>query len=104
MATQPTGSDHPRTSVNITSEHYIRKIENTMVQLMLAISVEHSISKEEAVIITRDILQNKINALIQKHQQTAIDKLKEETISRLKNGNDSYARMVYDIMKLGGLV
>lgn len=96
----------PQNSFNVTSKHFINSIENSIVQLVKAIIVEHQVSIDEAKVMARHIVQMKLNQMLTDEQKKGIEDVTKETVETIKEAVGSsyknYARKVYDLIKVMG--
>lgn len=86
---------------NINSKYFIDRVENDIVQLAKTLSIEHSISIDEAKIMARQMIQRRLNGLLTKEEQEGINNLRHVTISAIKSTalNTSYNKIVYEFLK-----
>jgi hypothetical protein len=72
------------TSININSSYFIDRLENDIVQLTKTFSIEHSISIEEAKLMTRRTIQSRLNQLLTKEEKDGIKETTEKVKDFLK--------------------
>jgi len=88
-------------SVKISSKHYIDSLENTIIQIAKAISVEQGIKiVPDAMLIVRDILQKKSNELLTDEQNNFIQ---QKIVHYINNSSDQFSQDVYDLLRIMNL-
>jgi len=84
----------------INSKYYINQIDSIIVQLTLALAIEHAIKPDpDAKNISRTIIQDHINVLLSDETKANLKQFINETIKKVKTG-DQYAMKVYDMIKM----
>lgn len=95
------------TSIN--SKYFIDRVENDIVQLTKTLSIEHSISIDEAKLMARQITQRRLNGLLTKDEKDGIDKISTAVKEDIKNFNFTAGRildpkLVYELLKTFELI
>lgn len=90
---------------SINSKHFTTRIENDIVQLVKTLIVEHQITVDEAKIMARRIVQNKINQMLTEEEKKGIEDLSETTNRMIKNKTGefpirNYVSKVYELLKM----
>jgi len=89
-----------QSSININSQHFINHLETILIQLTQTLSIEHSVQPyPDGLKIARNMVQNKLNEMFNREEKEAIEKIKIETVDRIKSG-DKYAGNIYELLKL----
>ena len=93
-------------SISITSKHFIDRLENDIVQLAKALSVEYSLDIESAKLVARQTMQRRLNQLLTKDEQEGIKKLAIEVNEIIKANPTAlqanfriHAKKVYELLK-----
>lgn len=86
---------------NINSKYFIDRVENDIVQLAKTLSIEHSISIDEAKIMARQMIQRRLNVLLTDQEKSGINKVITNTKNEVKNPASQvlYAGYVYELLK-----
>lgn len=92
-------------SFNISSKHYVNAIEANIIQLTKALSLEHSMSVDDAKDSARTIVQEELSTgLLDDGVREKLSNLLNETIRKLRaNPSDEYISEVYNALKLFGV-
>lgn len=96
-----------QSSFSINSKHFITRIDNDIIQLIKTLIVEHQISIDEAKIMARRIIQNKINLMLTEDETKGIENLSETTTRMIKDQTGgfpirNYISKVYELLKIMG--
>lgn len=86
-------STQPQTFKTINSQYFINHIDSLIVQLTRTIAIEQGLKPDpDAKRITRNIIQDRVNVLLEKHEL--------ELIAELKNSSDNKIKELLKIMRL----
>ena len=94
-------------SFSINSKHFITRIENDIIQLIKTLVIEHQISIDEAKIMARRMVQNKVNQMLTEDEIKGIEILSETTNKMIKDQTGvfpirNYVSKVYELLKTMG--
>lgn len=91
---------------SINSKHFTTRIENDIVQLVKTLIVEHQITVQEAKVMARHIVQNKLNQMLTDEEMSGIKDLSQLTNNFIKAGITHacyvYSKKVYELLKTLG--
>jgi len=98
-----------QTSININSKYFVDRVENDIVQLARAVSLEYSVSIEEAKIMARKMIQSKLNQILTDDEKEGISNLSETTERMIKDQTGgfpirNYTSKVYELLKTFDLI
>lgn len=90
--------------ININSKYFIDRVENDIVQLAKTLSIEHTISIDEAKIMARQMIQRRLNGLLNEDEKKGIGLLSETTTRMIKDQTGgfpirNYVSKVYELLK-----
>jgi hypothetical protein len=94
-------------SIQVTSKHFVDKLEMNIIQIARAYAIEFGINVDpDAKKMTREAVQIRANALLSDNERECIRKVWEETLKIIKGRGsqtewdiDTYARNVYETLK-----
>jgi hypothetical protein len=91
-------------SVSITSTYFIDKIEDLIVKLAKALSLEHSIPIDSAKVMARQIIQRRLNSLLTEEEKKGIENITNTIKEDLKRFNGTAGQLlncekVYELLK-----
>lgn len=89
-------------SFNINSRHFSDRIDNDIVQLTKTLSVEYSISIEDAKLMARKMIQRKLNSILTDEEKEGTKEVCNATKRAIKCGvtDSEYFKNVYELLKM----
>jgi len=96
-------------SIQVSSKHFIDKLESSIIQIARAYALEFSVKVDpDAKQMTREVIQSKINELLSANEKDNIRQVWLETLRIVKQEPktnwdlDTYARQIYETLKVAG--
>lgn len=97
------------TSINVNSKYFVDRVENDIVQLARAVSLEFGVDIEAAKVMARKMVQSKLNQILTDAEKEGIDRVTKQVSEDIKHFGYTAGRIldpkdIYELLKTFDLV